>query len=201
VFKIPKVADLEEINPPIVKANDPDYKPYNRDPDKLSRPWAIPGTEGLRHRVGGLEKENGSGNVSHDPLNHENMTHIRQEKVDRVANYIPELEVHGEEEGELLIISWGGTFGVMRTAIDALHEEGIKISLAHFKHIMPLPKNTEQVFSKFKKRLVCEINMGQFANYLRMNFPQHHYDQYNKIQGLPFMVAELKEKFVEFLKQ
>jgi 2-oxoglutarate ferredoxin oxidoreductase subunit alpha len=129
------------------------------------------------------------------------MTKIRQEKVDRVANYIPELDVDGDEEGELLVISWGGTLGVMRTAINELREEGYNISLAHFKHIMPLPKNTKDVFSKFKKRLVCEINMGQFANYLRMNYPEYHYDQYNKIQGLPFMVTELKEKFVDFLKK
>jgi 2-oxoglutarate ferredoxin oxidoreductase subunit alpha len=201
VFKIPKVADLPEITPPIVKANDPDFKPYNRDPEKLSRPWAIPGTEGLRHRIGGLEKENGSGNVSHDPINHETMSRIRQEKVDRVANYIPELEIDGDQESDLLVISWGGTYGVMRTAINALREEGYKISLAHFKHIMPLPKNTKEVFAKFNKRLVCEINLGQFANYLRMNFPEFHYDQYNKIQGLPFMVTELKEKFIDFLKK
>jgi 2-oxoglutarate ferredoxin oxidoreductase subunit alpha len=201
VFKIPTVAELPDINPPIVKANDPDYKPYNRDPEKLSMPWALPGTEGLRNRIGGLEKENGSGNVSHDPMNHETMTFIREEKVQRVANYIPELEVLGDDEGDLLVVSWGGTYGVMLTAIQALREEGVKISLAHFKHIMPLPKNTGEVFSKFKKRLVCEINMGQFANYLRMKFPEYHYDQYNKIQGLPFMVKELKEKFTDFLNK
>ncbi len=201
VFKIPEVAQLPSITPPIVEANDPEYKPYNRDPEKLNRPWAVPGTEGLRHRIGGLEKEDGSGNVSHDPLNHEKMTHLRDEKVQRVANYIPDLKVYGEDEGELLIVSWGGTYGVMLTAIEALRETGMKISLAHFKHIMPLPKNTGEVFSKFKKRLVCEINMGQFANYLRMKYPEYHYDQYNKIQGLPFMVAELKEKFTDFLNK
>lgn len=201
VFKIPKVADLPGIKPPIAKANDPDFKPYNRDAKKLSRPWAVPGTEGLRHRIGGLEKENGSGNVSQDPLNHETMSKIRQEKVDRVANYIPELEIDGDDEGELLVVSWGGTYGVMLTAINEMREEGYKISLAHFKHIMPLPKNTKEAFSKFNKRLVCEINMGQFVNYLRMNLPEYHYDQYNKIQGLPFMVTELKEKFIDFLKK
>ena len=201
VFKIPKVGDLPGIIPPIAKANDPDYKPYNRDKDKLSRPWAIPGTPGLRHRIGGLEKENGSGNVSHDPINHETMTRIREEKVERVANYIPELEIIGDEESELLVVSWGGTYGVMLTAIQGLREEGYKISLAHFKHIMPLPKNTDKVFSGFKKRLVCENNMGQFANYLRMKHPEYHYDQYNKVQGLPFMVAELKEKFKEYLEK
>ena len=163
VFKIPRVADLPDINPPIVKANDPNYRPYNRDPEKLSRPWAVPGTKGLRHRIGGLEKEDGSGNVSHDPLNHQRMCEIREEKVNRVANYIPDVEVIGEDEGEVLIVSWGGTYGVILTAIQELRKEGHKISMAHFKYIKPMPKNTEEVFSKFKKLLVCEINLGQFV--------------------------------------
>lgn len=198
VFKIPRVADLPEINPPIVKANDPNFQPYNRHPEKLSRPWALPGTEGLRHRIGGLEKEDGSGNVSHDPLNHQKMCEIREEKVNRVANYIPELEVIGEEEGDVLIVSWGGTYGVILTAIQELRKEGHEISMAHFKYIKPMPKNTKEVFSKFKRILVCEINLGQFVNYLRMCFPDYKYDQYNKIQGLPFMVTELKEKFIDY---
>ncbi len=201
VFKIPKVADLPEINPPIVEANDPDYKPYKRDPEKLSRGWAIPGTPGLRHRLGGLEKENITGNVSHDPENHQLMTELRQKKVDRVANYIPKLEVEGEQEGELLVVSWGSTYGVMLTALEELRAEGKKVSLAHFKHIMPLPSNVREVFSKFKKIIVCEINMGQFVNYLRMHFPEFRFHQYNKIQGLPFMVAELKEQFEALLKE
>jgi len=189
VFKIPDIAEMPEINPPIVKANDPDYKPYKRDPEKLSRPWALPGTPGLRHRIGGLEKENISGNVSQDPLNHQLMTEIREEKVERVANYIPELKVTGEEEGELLVVGWGGTYGVMLTTIEEMRKEGKKISLAHFKHIKPLPKNTGDVLKKFKKILVCEINMGQFVKYLRMEFPGIEFDQFNKIQGLPFMVS------------
>jgi 2-oxoglutarate ferredoxin oxidoreductase subunit alpha len=201
VFKIPKVADLPEIKPPIVEANDPDYKPYKRDPEKLSRGWAIPGTPGLRHRLGGLEKENITGNVSHDPENHQLMTKLRQEKVDRVVNYIPDLEVEGEQEGELLVVSWGSTYGVMLTALEELRAEGKNVSLAHFKHIMPLPSNVREVFSKFKKIIVCEINMGQFVNYLRMNFPEFKFYQYNKVQGLPFMVAELKEQFEALLKE
>jgi 2-oxoglutarate ferredoxin oxidoreductase subunit alpha len=198
VFKIPRVAELSEIHPPIVKANDPDFKPYKRDPEKLSRRWALPGTEGLRHRIGGLEKEDGSGNVSHDPLNHQRMCEIREEKVNRVANYISDLEVIGEDEGDVLIVSWGGTYGVILTAIQELRQEGHKISMAHFKYIKPMPKNTKEVFSKFKKILVCEINLGQFVNYLRMVYPEYKYDQYNKIQGLPFMVTELKEKFIDY---
>ncbi|NOX84797.1 MAG: 2-oxoacid:acceptor oxidoreductase subunit alpha [Chlorobi bacterium] len=199
VFKIPNVADLPPIKPPIVKANDPDYKPYKRDPEKLSRPWALPGTKGLRHRIGGLEKEDVTGNVSQDPLNHQRMSEIREEKVERVANFIPDLEVLGEQEGDVLVVGWGGTYGVMLTAIEEMRKEGQKISLAHFKHIKPLPKNTGEVLKRFKKILVCEINLGQFVNHLRMMFPGIVFDQYNKIQGLPFMVSELKEKFNEYL--
>jgi 2-oxoglutarate ferredoxin oxidoreductase subunit alpha len=201
VFKIPKVADLPDINPPIAKANDPDYEPYKRDPEKLNRQWAIAGTPGLRHRLGGLEKEDITGNVSHDPVNHQRMTDLRQEKVMRVANYIPNLEVEGDPEGDVLVVGWGGTLGVLRTAVEELREEGKSISLAHFKHIMPLPKNVDDVFSKFKKIIVCEINMGQFANYLRMTHPDFRYQQYNKVQGLPFMVSELKTKFDTLLNE
>jgi 2-oxoglutarate ferredoxin oxidoreductase subunit alpha len=201
VFKIPRVADLPQIKPPIVAPNDPDYKPYRRNPEKLNRYWAVPGTEGLRHRVGGLEKEDVSGNVSHDPLNHQKMIMLREEKVQRVANFIPEQTILGEDQGDLLIVSWGGTFGVMRTVVGKMQEQGKSISLAHFRYIMPLPLNTEKVLSGFKKILVCEINNGQFVKYLKMNFPQFRYEQYNKIQGLPFMIAELEEKFNSLLNQ
>ncbi|HEY9113986.1 MAG TPA: 2-oxoacid:acceptor oxidoreductase subunit alpha [Bacteroidales bacterium] len=201
VFKIPKVASLPPIHPPIVKANDPDYKPYKRNPETLARSWAVPGTVGLRHRIGGLEKEDGSGNVSHDPMNHQRMSHIREEKVERVTNFIPELEVYGNKKGDdLLVVSWGGTYGVMLTAIEQMRKEGKKVSLAHFKHIKPLPKNTAEIFSKYKKILVCEINLGQFVNYLRMRLPDYKYMQFNKLQGLPFMVAELKEEFNKHLE-
>jgi 2-oxoglutarate/2-oxoacid ferredoxin oxidoreductase subunit alpha len=201
VFKIPKVSDLAEIKPPIVAPNDPEYKPYRRNPEKLNRYWAIPGTEGLRHRVGGLEKEDVSGNVSHDPLNHQKMIMLREEKVQRLANYIPDQAILGEDQGDLLIVSWGGTYGVMRTVVGKMQEQGKSISLAHFRYIMPLPRNTEKVLSGFKKILVCEINNGQFVKYLKMNYPQFPYEQYNKIQGLPFMIAELEEKFNSLLKQ
>ncbi|HQO49576.1 MAG TPA: 2-oxoacid:acceptor oxidoreductase subunit alpha [Bacteroidales bacterium] len=199
VFKIPAVADLPSINPPLAQANDPAYKPYRRDPEKLNRQWAIPGTEGLRHRVGGLEKEDGSGNVSHDPLNHERMTYLREAKVQKVADYIPLQEVYGADDADLLVVSWGGTFGVMLTVVEKMQELGKSVALAHFKHIMPLPKNTEELLGRYKKIIVCEINNGQFVKYLRMNFPQFKYLQYNKIQGLPFMVAELEAKFNELL--
>jgi len=199
VFKIPTVKDLPIIIPPIVDANDPTYKPYARDEEKLRRRWALPGTEGLRHRIGGLEKENISGNVSMDPLNHELMTKLREEKVNRVANYIPEQEVVGEDEADILVVSWGGTYGVLLTAIEKLIAEGKSVSLAHFKYIMPLPKNTRDILSRYKRIVVCEINMGQFVNYLRMQFPEFSYEQYNKVQGLPFMVTEIVDKVNELL--
>ena len=189
------------IHPPIVEANDPDYAPYRRDPEKLSRKWALPGTAGLRHRLGGLEKEDISGNVSHDPLNHEKMSHLREEKVERVANYIDNLEVEGDEEGDVLVVSWGGTYGVMITAVEELRSEGKSVSLAHFRNIKPLPKNTADVFARFKKIIVCEINLGQFVNYLRMTLPEFTYHQYNKIQGLPFLVNELKDQFNALLNE
>jgi len=201
VFKIPSVGDLDKIHPPLAKANDPDFKPYARDEEKLSRPWAIPGTDGLRHRIGGLEKENISGNVSHSPENHQLMCEIREEKVERVANFIPDQEIIGDADADTLVVSWGGTKGVMLTAVEQLREDGHSIAMAHFKHIKPLPKNTGELLSKYKKILVCEINLGQFVNYLRMQFPKNDYQQYNKIQGLPFTVAELKDRFVSLLNE
>lgn len=201
LFKIPKVADLPEINPPLAKPNDPDFKPYRRNPVTLARKWALPGTEGLRHRIGGLEKTNIDGNVSTDPLNHELMVNIREDKVMRVANYIPEQEIYGEESGDLLVVGWGGTEGMLKSAVGQMQRAGHKISLAHFNYIMPLPENTPEVFSGFKKIVVCELNKGQFVNYLRMTHPEFRYEQYNKVQGLPFHVKELTEVFTKTMEE
>jgi 2-oxoglutarate/2-oxoacid ferredoxin oxidoreductase subunit alpha len=200
LFKIPKVADLPEINPPIAEPNTA-YKPYERNPVTLARKWAIPGTEGLRHRVGGLEKENIHGNVTTDPLNHELMVKLRQQKVDKVADFIPEQTITGESTGDLLVVSWGSTGGSMITAVQEMQDDGVNISHAHFHYIMPLPKNTAQIFKGFKKIIVCEQNMGQFAGYLRMKHPEFTYEQYNKVQCLPFMVHELKDKFTQILEE
>jgi len=201
LFKIPKVSDLPKINPPIAEPNIPDYKPFKRDEKTFVRQWALPGTEGLRHRVGGLEKENITGNVSTDPLNHQLMTDLRSKKIQYVANKIPLQKVYGEESGDLLVVSWGGTYGSVLSAVDYAINQGLKVSHAHFNYIMPLPKNTKEVFSKFKKILVCELNAGQFVNYLRMTKPEKSYLQYNKVQGLPFTVAELFDKFNQILKE
>ncbi len=201
LLKIPKVKELPEINPPLAKPNDPDYKPYKRDENSLVRKWAAPGTDGLRHRIGGLEKTNIDGNVSTDPLNHQLMVKLREEKVKRVENYIPEQTLVGEESGDLLVIGWGGTEGALISTVKRMQEENYKISLAHFNYIKPLPKNTKNILSNFKKIIVCELNMGQFVNYLKISFPEFHYYQYNKVQGLPFHVNELTEVFKNILEE
>ena len=127
------------------------------------------------------------------------MTKYRTEKVQRVANTIPDQVVNGDEDADLLVVGWGGTEGNLKLAVEELREEGKKIAITHFNYIMPLPKNTEEILKKYKKIIVCELNMGQFVNYLRMNFQTLAFQQYNKIQGLPFEVTELKEKFNQIL--
>ncbi len=201
LLKIPKVAEMPAINPPLAKPRDPDFKPYRRDAETLARKWAIPGTEGLRHRIGGLEKTNIDGNVSTDPLNHELMVNIREDKVMRVANYIPEQEVMGDDSGDLLVVGWGGTEGMLKSAVGQMQKAGHKVSLAQFNYIMPLPKNTAEVFSRFKRIIVCELNKGQFVNYLRMTLPEFKYLQHNKVQGLPFHVTELTQVFIKLLEE
>ena len=200
LWRIKDTSSMPEIKPPLVADNDPDYQPYKRDPEKMNRQWAIPGQEGLRHRVGGLEKEDVTGNVSHDPLNHEIMVHNRQEKLERVANDIPDLRVIGEKTGDLLVIGWGGTYGGLVSAVKDLQKEGMSISLAQFNYIHPLPKNTEEVLGGFKRRIVCELNLGQFAYHLRSKFQKYEFLQYNKVQGLPFFISELKGEFLKILE-
>lgn len=200
LFKIPDTKTMAPIKPPLATPNDPTFKPYRRDEKTLVRQWALPGMEGLRHRIGGLEKTNIDGNVSTDPLNHQLMVNIREEKVNRVADYIPLQEVKGEETGDLLVVGWGGTEGAMVSAVQHMQGQGKKVSLAHFNYIMPLPKNTAEVFSGFKKIIVCELNSGQFVNYLRMTNPDYRYHQFNKVQGLPFTLHELTEAFNKLLE-
>ncbi|TAJ13402.1 2-oxoacid:acceptor oxidoreductase subunit alpha [Marinilabiliaceae bacterium JC017] len=200
-WRIPELSEFPDIVPPVVDKNDKDWAPYKRDEERLNRYWACPGTEGFEHRIGGLEKDYVTGDVSHDSLNHERMTDIREKKVQKVADYIPELEVLGDEDAEVLMVGWGGTYGHLYTALEELLAEGHKVALAHFNYIKPLPKNSYDVLKKFKKRVVCELNLGQFASYLRMNFPDLEYSQFNKVQGLPFTVVELKEHIKSLLEE
>ena len=190
-WKIPSMKDYPEIKPPVITSCEEGlYEPFRRDPESFVRRWAFPGTPGLEHRVGGLEK-NTAGVISSDPENHAKMVWERAEKVRRVANYLPLQEVIGAQEGEVLIVGWGGTFGHLYTAQRQLAADGKSVSLCHFDFINPLPRNTEEIFSKFKKIIVCELNSGQFAAYLRDKLPQFQYLQYNKVQGQPFIVKEI----------
>jgi len=200
-WKLPKMEDLPKINPPLVEAGTVDYQPYQRLNESMVRGWAIPGTKGLEHRIGGLEKMAVTGAVSYVPENHQVMTIEREQKIDRVVDVVPDLEIMGDQDSGLLMIGWGGTYGHLYTAYRELKKEGYNFSFAHFNYIKPLPKNTHDILSGFKKLLVCEINLGQFANYLRMKYQDLEFMQYNKIQGLPFTVIELKEKIISLLEE
>ena len=188
-WKIPSMKDYPQINPPFALPNT-EYKPFERDPQTLARRWAVPGMPGCEHRVGGLEK-NHAGVLSSDPLNHEMMVAERAMKVQKVADYIPELKVDGAPSGKLLVVGWGGTYGHVLSAVQEARKEGIEVSFAHFDYIMPLPKNTADVFANYDNILVCELNSGQFVNYLRGVLPQYKYSQFNKVQGQPFLVQEI----------
>jgi 2-oxoglutarate ferredoxin oxidoreductase subunit alpha len=198
-WKIPSMKDLPSIKVPLAVRTENEYLPYERDPETLARKWAVPGTPGLEHRIGGLEKTI-KGSVSYTPENHEYMVKMREEKVERIVSGVPDLEVTGKDSGDLLVIGWGSTYGHIYTAVSELQEEGYKISSAQFNYIRPLPKNTDEVFAGFEKLLVCELNSGQFANYLRMKHQKYTYHQYNKIQGLPFTIKEIKEYCIKLLE-
>lgn len=200
-WKIQSVDDMPEIKNNKIKEATKNWHPYDRDEETLARNWAVPGTFGLEHRIGGLEKDKVTGNVSYVPENHEYMTKVRSEKIKRVENYIPDLTTEFVDEGDLLVIGWGGTYGSLHSAVKQLNEEGLKtVGFAHFNYINPLPKNTEDVLKRFKKIIVCELNNGQFAKILKINFNGFEFLQFNKIQGLPFGNSELTEKFKQLAK-
>jgi len=189
-WKIPSMKDYPEIKAPVIESCEGKFQPYKRNPETMARYWALPGKAGLEHRVGGLEK-NTAGVISSDPENHEKMVAERAEKVARVANYIPDQEVLGPKKADTLMISWGGTYGHILSAYHELKEAGKDIAMTHFDYILPLPKNTAEIFANYKNLVVCELNSGQFANYLRANFPQFQFKQINKVQGQPFIVKEI----------
>ncbi len=198
-WRIPDMKDLPAIHPPFAVKEDKEYQAYARDKDTLVRKWAIPGTPGLEHRIGGLEKTT-KGNVSYTPENHEYMVKIRDEKVERIVSDVPDLKVSGKKKGDLLMIGWGSTYGHIITALEELQKEGYSVGAAQFNYIRPLPKNTAKIFANYKKLVVCELNYGQFANYLRMKHPGFTYHQCNKIQGLPFTVQEIKDYCIKLLE-
>lgn len=199
-WKIRTVDEMPEIKNHILEQAYDEWHPYDRDEKTLARRWAIPGTPGLEHRVGGLEKDKQSGNVSYVPENHEYMIRMRAEKIERVQNNIPDLITEFAQEGDLLVVGWGGTYGSLHSAVKQMSEQGFdKIGFAHFNYLNPMPKNTKNVLESFKKVVVCELNNGQFAQILRSYYPKIEMDQFNKIQGLPFNNSELTQKFKQML--
>lgn len=198
LFRIPRMADMPTITPPYAPAGE-EYKPYRRNPDTLVRYWAVPGTEGMRHRIGGLEKEDVTGVVTTDPINHQKMVELRRNKVIKIADSLPSQTVYGNNQGKLLVVSWGSTEGVIHATVEELLHEGYSVAHAHFHYLFPLPGNTAEIFAQYSKILVCELNSGQFANYLRMSLPKYNYMQYNKIQGLPFTQNEIRDAILNLL--
>ena len=171
-WKLPNLDEYPAINPPYVTPEmEGTWTPFQRNEKTGSRYWAVPGTEGFMHRIGGLEKSNETGVISTEPENHQKMTLLRQAKVDKIADCIPELEVQGDADAELLVVGWGGTYGHLYSAVEHMRKNGQKVALAHFQYINPLPKNTADVLKKYKKIIVAEQNLGQFAGYLRMTVP------------------------------
>jgi len=197
-WKIKSVKEMQNITP-LVAVEGEEYQPYERSSSTLARKHAVPGTPGLEHRLGGLEKDALTGDVSYDPDNHEEMCKVRAEKVEKITEFIPNQEVFGDEKGDVLVVGWGGTYGHLYSAVKQLREEGKDVTLAHFNYINPLPKNTADIFKNFNTIIVCEINNGQFVNYLRMKHPKFKYNQFNRVKGLPFQTTELKEHFKTLL--
>ncbi len=202
-WRIPSMADYPSITPPVItEAPEGGYLPYKRDEKRLARSWALPGTKGVEHRVGGLEKDFVKGSISHDALNHQKMVDVRAAKVARVADFIPAPKLEGSSEGgKLLVVGWGGTYGHLSATVAAMRSEGKDITLCHFNYINPLPNGTAELFAKYDKIVVCELNMGQFAAYLRTELHNISLYQYNKVQGQPFTQMELTAAFEELLAE
>jgi 2-oxoglutarate ferredoxin oxidoreductase subunit alpha len=200
---IPRLEDLPKIvvkhptEPNSPGNGQPHFLPYKRD-ERLVRQWAIPGTPGLEHRIGGLEKEDVTGNVSYDPANHEHMTHTRAQKIANIADDIPLLEVNGPEQGDLLVIGWGGTYGSILSAVERAQRKGSKVASAHLRYLSPMPKNTGEVLKRYKKVLVPELNCGQLRLLLRAEWLIDAVGL-NKVQGRPFLVSEIEEKIAQLL--
>jgi 2-oxoglutarate ferredoxin oxidoreductase subunit alpha len=193
-WRLPDLDNLPEI--PVKFATDPEsYHPYSRD-ENLVRPWAVPGTPKLEHRIGGLEKSNIYGNVSYDPENHHAMVTIRKQKIQNIQNDIPDLEVEGDLDADLLVVGWGGTYGAIKEAVTKARDRGFKVAQAHFIYISPFPKNTADILRRYKKILVPEINLGQLAYMLRSEFLVEVI-QYNLVRGLPLRVSGILEKIIE----
>ena len=196
-WRIPAIDELPDLTPKFA-TNPEGFAPYKRDPNTYVRPWAIPGTQGLEHRIGGLEKEDITGLVSQEPLNHQKMVNLRAKKIENIVNDIPLATVQGEQSGDLLILGWGGTYGAIKDAYDKLRSEGKKLSFCHLKHLNPFPKNLGDILKSFKRVLIPELNMGHLAFMLRSKYLITPI-QLNKVQGLPIKAFEVEDKVNELL--
>ncbi len=197
-WKIPDLSQLPEI-PVKFEKNPENFRPYRRNPETLARPWAIPGTPGLEHRIGGLEKQDVTGNVNYEPLNHERMVRLRAEKVAGIVQDVPDVLPAGDSSGDLLIVAWGSTYGPVTAAVNAQREEGHRIGHVHLRHLNPLPKNLGQILGRYDRVLVPEMNMGQLLMILRAKYLVDAIG-YNKIQGKPFKQSEIERKIEEMLE-
>lgn len=200
-WRIQTTSELPEIKVRMVDANANHYYPYERIEGTMIRQWAIPGMKGFEHRIGGLEHKEIYGGVSYDAKNHQEMVNQRAKKVEDIVNQISNQKVIGKEKGKLLIVGWGGTYGHILTAVKELQKSGKDVSYAHFHYINPLPANTKEIFSNFEKILICELNEGQFYKYLRTEYPQFNYKKFNKTQGFPFTVEEIKNAITKNLEE
>ncbi|MBO4606951.1 MAG: 2-oxoacid:acceptor oxidoreductase subunit alpha, partial [Prevotella sp.] len=197
-WKLPTMDELPAIQPHYVTPEQKDnYTPYERDPETKVRYWAIPGMEGYTHIIGGLEKDGKTGAISTNPENHDLMCRLRAEKVAKIP--VPDVEVSGDDDAELLIVGFGGTYGHLFSAMEELRQAGHRVALAHFQYINPLPANTATVLKKYKKVVVAEQNLGQFATYLRSKVDGFTPYQYNEVKGQPFVVAELVKAFKDII--
>jgi 2-oxoglutarate/2-oxoacid ferredoxin oxidoreductase subunit alpha len=196
-WKVPTVAELPQI-PVHFETNPEGFLPYKRNPSTLARPWAIPGTPGLEHRVGGIEKQDVTGNINYEPLNHEHMVRTRAEKVEGIAQDIPEIVPEGDQSGDLLIVAWGSTAGPITAAMKPMREKGHRIGHVHLRYLNPLPRNLGDILKRYKKILVPEMNMGQLVMILRAKFLVDA-ESYGKIQGKPFKQSEIEAKIEELL--
>ena len=178
--------------------HDGDFWPYLRDPETLARPWAIPGTPGLMHRIGGLEKEDGTGNVNYDPENHEHMVRIRAEKVARIARDIPPVEVDDPDDADMLVLGWGSTWGSIQAAVRRLRADGKQVAHAHLVHMNPFPDNLGEVLAGYQKILVPEMNLGQLSRLVRAEYLVDA-QTLSKVQGIPFSATEIEARILEML--
>ncbi|MDE5573588.1 MAG: 2-oxoacid:acceptor oxidoreductase subunit alpha [Muribaculaceae bacterium] len=200
-WRIPEADEYPAIRTPYVPADKVDgWKPYHRDPETLSRYWAIPGTENLQHRIGGLEKDSDTGAISTDPINHEKMVELRREKIARIANDIPEQEVICDVNADTLLIGWGGTYGHLHEAAEDLNKAGKRVAFTQFRYINPLPKNTAEILNRYKTIIVAELNTGMFADYLQSKFPNLDIRRINKIQGQPFLSKEIVDGVTKIME-